>query len=400
MRLSIVGLACALLIAQLGLTVANIGLPTMMTSLGVSYNDVQWVVLSYLIALTALSVTAGWLGDRYGKRRMLLAGIVVFTVASIACAIAPNLFVLVCARVVQGAGAALMSALSLALVVDVVPQGKAGSAVGALSATSAIGTKFGPSIGALMIGLGGWRAIFAINVPLAILAFVILLLTVAAPVAKTARAAVVAGATNIGNVIRASLAMNVLVSGVMIATLMIGPFVLSRTFGLQLRDVGFVMACGPLTTTLTAIPAGRFADKLDGRLMTVLGLAAFTLGAVAMALLQPEHGLIRYIGAVVMLGFGYGIFQTSNNTVVLSECPPGRRGVISGWLGLSRNVGLIGGAAIIGALFGSVIHGNAESGTVVAAAMRSAFTAATVMSLAAGALAVFVYLSRSAVRAA
>lgn len=363
-----------------------------MTALGVSFGAVQWVVLAYLITLTALAVTAGALGDRFGKRRLLIAGLAVFALASALCAVTPNLPLLLVGRALQGAGAALLNALSLALVIDVAGPASAGSALGFLSAVGAIGTMLGPTVGALVIAAGGWRAIFAINVPLALLVYVVLRVTsraVARPSGPKAKAAPLAFSPPL----LASLAMNVLVSAVMISTVLLAPFVLSRTFGLALHEVGLVMAAGPLTTTLTAIPAGRFADRLNGRLVSIGGLVVFTLGACGLALLRTDVGIAGYLIPVVLIGFGFGAFQTSNNTVIMRESPLDRRGTISGWLSLSRNIGLISGAAIIGALFGAVTHGNVQSGEVVAAAMRSAFTGAASMGVIAVVLGVFVYYS-------
>ena len=364
----------------------------MMTALGVSFSAVQWVVLAYLITMTALAVTAGALGDRFGKRRLLMAGLALFALSSALCAATPNLPLLVAGRALQGASAALLNALALALVVDVVGAGSAGSALGFLSATSAIGTMVGPTVGAFVIAGGGWRAIFAINIPLALLVYVALRVTRpvrAASGVPTAKPAPIP----FNPALFASLAMNVLVSGVMMSTLLLAPFVLSRTFGLALHNVGLAMAVGPLTTTLTAIPAGRFADRLNGRLVSIGGLVMFTLGAIALAHLRTDIGLVGYLIPIVIIGFGYGAFQTSNNTVIMRESPLDRRGTISGWLGLSRNIGLISGASIIGALFGAVTHGDAQSGDVVAAAVRSAFVGASAMAGLAVLLAVYVYFA-------
>lgn len=360
-----------------------------MTAFGVSFGAVQWVVLSYLIAMTALSVTAGALGDRFGKRRLLFAGLALFAVSSALCALTSDLTLLIAGRTVQGASAALLNALSIALLVDVVGAAKAGGALGFLSATAATATMLGPTIGAFLIGLGGWRAIFAVNVVLAALVYGILRVTTSAEAAAVKPAGLLGGVRFTPPLI-ASLVMNALVSGVMVSTLILAPFVLSRTFGLSLHDVGIAMALGPLTTTLAAIPSGRFADRLNGRLVALAGLVLFTFGAFCLATLRTDLGLAGYLVPIVLLGFGYGIFQTSNNTMIMRESPAERRGAISGWLGLSRNVGLVSGAALIGALFGAVTHGNAESGEVVATAVRTAFVGATAMGALAIALALFV----------
>jgi MFS family permease len=145
---------------------------------------------------------------------------------------------------------------------------------------------------------------------------------------------------------------------------------------------------------LSALAAGRFADKLDARTVLVVAVAVFGLGAAGLATLRTDLGLIAYIIPIVLLGAGWGLFQTSNNHIVLGECDAASRGAVSGWMSLARNVGLIGGTALIGTLFGAVTRGDAESGLAVAAAVRTSFTVGTAMVIVALALVVFVYVKR------
>ena len=141
-------------------------LPTLAQAFGASFQDVQWVVLAYLLAITTLIVSVGRLGDIIGRRRLLLAGICLFTAASRLCGIAPTLWLLIAARAVQGLGAAVMLALTMAFVGETVPKERTGSAMGLLGTMSAIGTALGPSLGGVLIAGFGWRAIFLVNVPL------------------------------------------------------------------------------------------------------------------------------------------------------------------------------------------------------------------------------------------
>ena len=129
--------------------------------------------LAYLLATTTLIVSVGRLGDIIGRRRLLLIGLVLFTIASVLCGVAPALWLLIAARAVQGLGAAIMMALSLAFVGETVPKEKTGSAMGLLGTMSAIGTALGPSLGGVLIAGLGWRAIFLVNVPLAVTALLL-----------------------------------------------------------------------------------------------------------------------------------------------------------------------------------------------------------------------------------
>ena len=327
-----------MLLSSLGTSIANVGLPTLAQAFNASFQEVQWVVLAYLLAITTLIVSVGRLGDITGRRRLLLAGIVLFTVASVLCGVAPTLWLLIAARAAQGLGAAIMMALTMAFVGETVPKAKTGSAMGLLGTMSAIGTALGPSLGGVLIAGLGWRAIFLVNVPLGILTFLLAhrYLPVDRREPKTDRAgfdhvgtlllaltlAAYALAMTIGRgsfgplnmalllaavfgvglfvlaearaasplirlamfrdpVLSASLAMSALVSTVMMATLVVGPFYLSRALGLDAALVGLVLSVGPLVAALTGVPAGRIADRFGAQRMTIVGLIGMAAGSFA-----------------------------------------------------------------------------------------------------------------------
>ena len=165
---ALASLSLATLLSSLGTSIASVGLPSLMQAFGASFQSVQWVVLAYLLAITTLIVSAGRLADMFGRRPLLLGGIALFTLASVLCGLAPTLWLLIAARAVQGLGAALMMALTLAFVAETVAKERTGSAMGLLGAMSAIGTTLGPSLGGLLIAGLGWRAIFLVNVPLGV----------------------------------------------------------------------------------------------------------------------------------------------------------------------------------------------------------------------------------------
>ncbi|RUV09783.1 MFS transporter, partial [Mesorhizobium sp. M7A.T.Ca.TU.009.01.3.1] len=168
---ALASLSLATLLSSLGTSIASVGLPSLMQNFGATFQSVQWVVLAYLLAITTLIVSAGRLADMFGRRPLLLGGIALFTSASVLCGLAPTLWLLIAARAVQGLGAALMMALTLAFVAETVTKDRIGSAMGLLGAMSAIGTTLGPSLGGLLIAGFGWRAIFLVNVPLGVLTF-------------------------------------------------------------------------------------------------------------------------------------------------------------------------------------------------------------------------------------
>ncbi|HSN46611.1 MAG TPA: MFS transporter, partial [Casimicrobiaceae bacterium] len=172
-RWALAGLSLSMLLSALGTSIANVGLPALGQAFAASFQEVQWIVLAYLLAITTLIVSVGRLGDVTGRRRLLLAGILLFTVASALCGVAPTLGLLIAARAAQGLGAAVMMALTMAFVGETVPKERTGSAMGLLGTMSAIGTALGPSLGGVLIAGLGWRAIFLVTVPLGILTFLV-----------------------------------------------------------------------------------------------------------------------------------------------------------------------------------------------------------------------------------
>ncbi|MFE6845405.1 MFS transporter [Streptomyces sp. NPDC057686] len=447
-RWALAGLSLSMLLSSLGTSTANVALPTLAQVFGASFQQVQWIVLAYLLAITTLIVSVGRLGDMIGRRRLLLSGITLFTGASVLCGLAPTLWLLIAARAAQGLGAATMMALTMAFVGETVPKERTGSAMGLLGTMSSIGTALGPSLGGLLIAGPGWRAIFLVNAPLGVLALVLahrhlpvdrrdakagrgrfdhvgtllLALTLGAyalamtvgrgsfgPLNIALLAVAVLGvglfvraeASAASPLIRlavfrdpllgAALGTSALVSTVMMTTLVVGPFHLSRALGLGEASVGLVLSAGPLVAALTGVPAGRIADRFGAQRMIVAGLSGVAVGCGALSLTPVTLGVAGYIVPLVVTTAGYAVFQTANNTAVMADVAPDQRGVVSGVLNLSRNLGLVTGASVMGAVF-ALASGTADVTTAhpeaVAHGMRITFAVAATLIVAAIGLAV------------
>ncbi|MFO1091304.1 MAG: MFS transporter [Hyphomicrobiales bacterium] len=343
-----ISLALAMGIASLGTSIANIALPTMAEAFSAPFRHVQMVVVAYLAALTLWSLVAGRLGDRYGLKPMLLVGLGVFLGATILCAISPTLWLLIGARFVQGVGAAFLMTLAMALVRQSTSELRVGKAMGLLGTVSALGTALGPSLGGLLIPVTGWRSIFWVQVPPAAVA----LLFAVAMLPSNARKD---GAADPGVVLDTnivpSLFVNLLVAAVMMTTLVVGPFYLSLGLGLKEASVGVVMAIGPIISIFSGVPSGRLVDQWGTRRALAIGLTLLAAGAILLALLPSMIGVVGYVLAMIILTPGYQLFQAANNTSALADVSKHRRGTISGLLSLSRNIGLIGGALVMGAVF-------------------------------------------------
>lgn len=432
----LLALSLAMLLPSLGTSIANVSLPTLAAAFSAPFQAVQWVVIGYLLAITTLIVSVGRLGDLTGRRRLLLAGILLFTVASVACGFAPTLWTLIVARTLQGLGAAVMMALTMAFVGETVSKEKTGSAMGLLGTMSAIGTALGPTLGGLLIAGLGWRWIFLINLPLGILTYglvvrhlpadqpkrkadrprfdhlgtVVLALTLAAyALAMTLGrghfgslnlALLVAVAGGIGlfmfaevkapsplvplamfrdPLLSAGLGMSALVSTVIMSTLVVGPFYLSGAFGLDATMVGLVLSVGPIVAALAGVPAGRMVDRFGAQGVMLLGLLGVAIGSVVLALMRTPLGVPGYLAGIVVITIGYGLFQTANNTAVMKNTRPDERGVVSGLLNLSRNLGLVTGASVMGAIFAfgvGTLGISTAPPTDIATGMRLTFSAA------------------------
>jgi MFS family permease len=149
----------------------------------------------------------------------------------------------------------------------------------------------------------------------------------------------------------ASLATSALVSTVMMATLVVGPFYLALALGLDTGTVGLVVSVGPIVSALSGVPSGRIVDRLGADRMTALGLCGIATGCFALATMPAAFGVPGYIAPIVVTTSGYALFQAANNTAVMAEVCADQRGLISGMLSLARNLGLVTGASLMGAVF-------------------------------------------------
>ena len=149
----------------------------------------------------------------------------------------------------------------------------------------------------------------------------------------------------------ASLAMGALVATVIMATLVVGPFYLSRGLALNAASVGLVLSVGPCIAALTGVPAGRLADRIGARRVVIVGLIGMAAGCWVLSMMPARLGVIGYLGPIMLITASYALFQTANNTAVMTNVQLDQRGLISGMLSLSRNLGLITGTSVMGAVF-------------------------------------------------
>lgn len=366
-------LSLCMLLSSLGISIANVGLPALATAFHASFQAVQWVLLCYLLAVTTCIIGIGRLGDSLNRRRLLLAGIALFTAASLACALAPQLWLLLAARLAQGL-------LALWLAWRYLPNGaraatrpepfdRAGTLLlgGALLCYSL----------AMTLGRGDFGAL-----NLALMLGALLAAGVFIRVERRAVSPLLAPTMFRHPALTAGLAASALVMTVMTATLVVGPFYLSRALGLSAAQVGLVMSAGPAVAILTGIPAGYLVDRFGSQRIAQLGLAAVAAGAGLLSLLG-RWGVLGYVAPIALLTAGYALFQVANNTVLMKDLFPERRGLIAGMVNLARNLGAITGASAMGALFYLASQRVAGAAAAAAYGMRVTYGAAALLALAA-----------------
>eukprot|EP01034_Spumella_vulgaris_P043883 gene43883-54527_t len=179
-------------------------------------------------------------------------------------------------------------------------------------------------------------------------------------------------------------AASALVTTVVMATLIVGPFYLGGALRLGAASIGLAMTAGPLVAALAGIPAGRLVDRLGAHRMSMAGLAGMLAGTAALPFTAVSYGVGGYVCALATLTAGYALFQAANNTAVMASACPDQRGVVSGLLNLSRNLGLITGASAMGAVYALGVAASGLPSTTpeaVTAGMQAAFAAAAVLVL-------------------
>ncbi|MCZ7541107.1 MAG: MFS transporter [Anaerolineae bacterium] len=392
-------------------SIVNVALPTLEDKLNTRFATVQWVVVAYLLVVTSLILGVARLGDMIGKKRIYLTGMAVFTVASLLCGLAPSVGFLIAFRVVQGLGAVMMQALGMAIVTEAFPRTERGRALGIMGTVVSLGISIGPTVGGLLIGTVGWRAIFLVNLPVGIVGFalvqrhvpdwrppggqrfdalgaallLIALLALAlgltfgpeqgwgsAPILALLISAALGFAVFLAvekhlaqpmvdlRLFRDPLFSISLLTGflvfMVIAGMFVLPFYLEWVKGYDPGRVGLFLTVMPVALGLSAPIAGSLSDRYGSRGISLVGLVIVVGACLGIATLQENTSAMGYILRLLPLGLGVGIFQSPNNSAIMGAAPRERLGVASGLLSLSRAFGQVTGLPLIGAVFASRVY--------------------------------------------
>ena len=413
--------------------IANVALPTIARDLHTNAAFSIWIVNAYQLAITISLLPLASFGDVIGYRRVYLAGLTLFTFASLACAMSHTLTLLALSRVLQGFGAAGIMSVNTALIRFIYPQRMLGRGIGINAVVVAISSAAGPTIAGGILSIAPWPWLFAVNVPLGIAA--VMIGSRALP--TTPRST---HGFDLGGAVLSAAAFGFLIGGIdagghdQNVTLIAGelalafgcgfllvrrergrpaplfpvdllrnpvfalsvgtsicsfvaqmlafvslPFHLQQQLGYSAVQIGLLITPWPLATAVAAPIAGRLADRYPAGLLSGVGLVTFSAGLFALALLPHRPEYVDIVWRMVLCGLGFGFFQSPNNRALLSSAPRHRSGGASGMLGTARLLGQTVGAALVAMLFGQLATQATNYALFIAAAF--AFVAACVSSL-------------------
>ncbi|HEY1720982.1 MAG TPA: MFS transporter [Magnetospirillaceae bacterium] len=411
----------AMLTMSLGITmavldgaIANVALPTIAHDLQADPASSIWVVNAYQLAVTVTILPFAALGDVIGYRRIYLCGLVAFTLASAACTASDSLVTLAIARVVQGLGASALMSVNSALIRFIYPRAHLGRGIGINAVVVAASAAVGPTVASGILAIGAWQWLFAINIPIGAVTFIVAYRSLpptprqsssfdvlsAILTALTLGPLIIgidgAGRGEDGLLVAAEFLVAFVSGGLLVwrqwnvpapffpfdllripifalsmctsicsfAGQMLAyvalPFLLEGALGFTDVQTGLLMTPWPLAIVFVAPIAGRLSDKYPAGLLGAIGLAIFAVGLALLATMGVHPTRIDVIWRMAVCGIGFGFFQSPNNRTIIGSAPRNRSGGASGMLGTARLVGQTTGAAIVALAFARVpAHGEA-----------------------------------------
>lgn len=406
-RWLMLGLVCAgTFMGTLDISIVNVALPTLTRAFNTHVAVSQWFVLAYTFVITVFLLTFGRLGDLVGRRCIYVAGTIVFVAGSLACGLSVSALMLIVSRAVQGLGSAVTMSAGPALVTRSFPSSERGKALGFIGTSVALGLLAGPVIGGFLVQFASWRWLFLINVPIGLalaltlglrfcgsfaaahgrmdirgsallalsLSALVLGLTYGGRVGWTSPAT--AAVFALGMVLGAAFvyverqtssplldlrlfsnrefAIGTVTGWANYAAMMpvsvFLPFYLENLLKLRPDRVGLVLASGPLVLAFTAPAAGTLSDRIGSRLLTSVGLLIAAAAILSMRWLSTGSAWHDVVWRLALASFGSALFVSPNSSAIMGAVRPGQLGVASGAIALARNLGMLCGIAVGGAI--------------------------------------------------
>jgi EmrB/QacA subfamily drug resistance transporter len=394
----------ALAMAMLDNTVVNIALPTITSKLNATVSDLQWIIDGYVLAFASLLLTGGILGDRYGRKKMFLTGLAIFTLASLGCGLSGSGGQLIMFRALQGVGAALLMPGTLSILTVTFPPEERSRAIGLWAGVSGLALALGPTLGGYIVEHGGWETVFFINVPIGVIAFAIASRTVRESVSEETRHLDLPGLA-LGTSGLFSLTYGLIEAnqrgwsdGLIVASLVAAAVLLTAFLVWEHRSpkammplsffripafsagnaIAFSVSLGlfsiflfvtlymqairgytpfqaglrflPMTGMIivTAPLAGQVAQRLGPRIPMTYGLTVASAGLLGLTFIQPDTPFWTIAILFVMMGHGLGATMAPMTAAVMGSVGPQRAGLGSAMTNTSREVGGVLGIALLG----------------------------------------------------
>jgi len=421
---TLVAVCAGMFMLLLDVTIVIVAQPAIQDGLHAGFTDVQWVLDAYALALASLLLTSGVLADRYGRKRVFLIGLIVFTLGSLLCGVAQDPLMLIVCRSGQGVGGAMMFATSLALLGHTFRGRDRGVAFGVWGAVLGVSTALGPVLGGVITTNWSWRGIFLVNVPIGVLAVALtawkveesksphptppdwagfaLLTTglvsliygliragddswsdtgviICLAIAAAALAGFIAAERRVAHpmfdlsLLRvptfaggsiAAFAMN----GSLYAVLLWLVIYLQDVLGFSAQDAGLRLAIISGAQLVTAFVAGRFSERVPARWLIGPGLLLVGVGLILMGGLAGESDWTHLIPGFIVAGLGAGLVNPPLASTAIGVVPPEKAGMASGVNSTFRQIGIAAGIAAYGTIFNSALQHNLASAKAVASA--------------------------------
>ena len=419
---AILAVAFGVSLSVIDSTIANVALPTISRTLGISSADSIWIVNAYQLAIMVSLLSFSALGDLVGYRKVYIGGLALFTVASVGCALSQSLGTLVVGRIFQGFGAAAVTSVNTTLIRVIYPRSQLGRGMGINATVVAVSAVAGPTLAAGVLAVAEWPWLFAVNIPIGLTALVLsyrflprnpvqvrnhrfdwrdavmnaltfgLLMAsvegfshgvdprlLAAGIAALLLIAYFFSRRQLHEeypilpfdllripIFSVSVATSICsFLGQMLALVAL-PFYLQHACGYDDVSTGLLLTAWPAVIMIVAPVAGILVEHIHAGLLGGVGLLAMTAGLFLLAFL-PEHPTdFEIIWRLVLCGAGFGLFQSPNNSILIASAPPERSGSASGMLATARLVGQTTGAALMALLFHVVPRNSTHTALMLA----------------------------------
>ena len=422
--LVLIAIGASTFMSALDTSVVNAVLPIINQSFDSDIATVQWVVTIYLLIVSGLLLSFGRLGDMRGHKPIFMIGFAIFITSSALCGLAPSIGALITFRGFQALGAAMLAANSPAILTKSFPSSQRGQALGLQATMTYLGLTVAPSLGGWLTDLTSWRAVFYINVPVGMAAFLLSWRFIPRDkiVASDERfdlpgsAVFLAGLITLlvglnqgpswgwssiptislltfsivflvvfvlverknpnpmldlslfkNRVFSVSTASAILNYVAVFSILLLLPFYLIQGRSLSPSQAGLILTIQPIIMALVAPIAGAISDRIGTRLPSVFGLTILSLGLLLLARLGPLSSLLEIVLALTAVGVGTGTFISPNNSAIMGSAPLKRQGIAAGILATARSTGMVLGVGLAGAIFTTILaSGQADDSLYIA----------------------------------